>query len=57
MKTWKKRYVILLGNVLYYFKSPKDKEPLGFVPLENIEARAAPRLSIHTSVFTPRRLR
>jgi len=37
VKTWKKRYVILSGNVLYYFKSPKDKEPLGFVPLENIE--------------------
>ena len=58
MKTWKKRYVILSGNVLYYFKSPKDKEPLGFVPLENIEARASPLtpvhsyLAVHASVFT-----
>ena len=27
IKTWKKRYVIISGNVLYYFKSPKDKAP------------------------------
>ena len=40
VKTWKKRYVILSGNVLYYFKSPKDKDPAGFLPLENIEVRA-----------------
>ena len=25
IKTWKNRYVIISGNVLYYFKSPKDK--------------------------------
>ena len=36
IKTWKRRYVILSGNVLYYFKSPKDRAPLGFVPLEGI---------------------
>ena len=41
VKTWKKRYIILSGNVLYYFKSPKDKDPIGFIPLENIEVRAA----------------
>mgnify|MGYP002051746288 CR=1 FL=1 len=41
VKTWKKRYVILSGNVLYYFKSPKDKAPAGFLPLENIEVRFA----------------
>ena len=40
MKTWKRRYTILSGNVLYYFKSPKDKAPAGFLPLENIEVRA-----------------
>ena len=36
IKTWKNRYVIISGNVLYYFKSPKDKAPAGFLPLENI---------------------
>ena len=41
VKTWKRRYTILSGNVLYYFKSPKDKDPIGFIPLENIEVRAA----------------
>ena len=42
VKSWKKRYVILSGNVLYYFKSPKDKAPAGFLPLENIEVRPYP---------------
>ena len=39
-RTWKKRYTILSGNVLYYFKSPKDKAPAGFVPLESIVCNA-----------------
>ena len=39
IKTWKNRYVIISGNVLYYFKSPKDKAPAGFLPLENIVVR------------------
>jgi len=42
MKTWKKRYTILSGNVLYYFKSPKDSSPAGFVPLEGIVVRSLP---------------
>jgi len=37
IKTWKKRYTILSGNVLYYFKTPKDISPAGFIPLENVE--------------------
>jgi len=40
IKTWRKRYTILSGNVLYYFKSPKDKAPAGFVPLEGIRCVA-----------------
>ena len=32
IKTWKKRYTILSGNVLYYFKTPKDISPAGFIP-------------------------
>ena len=43
VKTWKKRYVILSGNVMYYFKSPKDKAPAGFLPLENIQVKPDPR--------------
>ena len=39
IKTWKKRYTILSGNVLYYFKTPKDRAPAGFVALEGIEVR------------------
>ena len=42
VKTWKRRYTILSGNVLYYFKSPKDRAPAGFVPLEGIEVKAHP---------------
>jgi len=37
IKNWKKRYTILSGNVLYYFKTPKDISPAGFIPLENVE--------------------
>ena len=42
IKTWKLRYMILSGNVLYYFKSPKDREPLGMVPLEGIQVKIVP---------------
>ena len=40
IKTWRKRYTILSGNVLYYFDSPKDRAPAGFVPLEGIRCAA-----------------
>ena len=40
IKTWRKRYTILSGNVLYYFDSPKDRAPAGFVPLEGIRCEA-----------------
>ncbi len=42
VKTWKNRYVIVSGGVLYYFKSPKDREPLGMVPLEGIVVNPVP---------------
>ena len=29
----------MTDNCLYYFKSPNDKEPLGIIPLENLEVR------------------
>ena len=38
-KSWRKRWFILADNCLYYFKSPSDKEPLGIIPLENLEVR------------------
>lgn len=38
-KSWRKRWFILTDNCLYYFKSPSDKEPLGIIPLENLEVR------------------
>eukprot|EP01095_Lingulamoeba_sp_RSL-Kostka_P001006 TRINITY_DN11380_c0_g1_i1.p1 TRINITY_DN11380_c0_g1~~TRINITY_DN11380_c0_g1_i1.p1 ORF type:complete len:487 (-),score=196.72 TRINITY_DN11380_c0_g1_i1:102-1562(-) len=34
IKTWKKRYFILKGNILYYFKSQKDSEQTGQITLE-----------------------
>lgn len=39
VKTWKKRWVICSGSVLYYFETPKDNAPKGLVPLENVVAR------------------
>jgi len=38
-KSWKRRYLILSGSVLYYFKAPKAPEPLGLIPLESVHAR------------------
>eukprot|EP00965_Chrysotila_dentata_P073173 2418116-Pleurochrysis_carterae.AAC.1 len=39
VKTFKKRYVILSGSVIYYYKTAKEREPLGFIPLEDVEVR------------------
>ena len=36
-KTWRKRWFILTDNCLYYFQSPKEKEPRGIIPLVNLE--------------------
>mmetsp|Transcript_5120 Transcript_5120/g.7216 ORF Transcript_5120/g.7216 Transcript_5120/m.7216 type:complete len:938 (+) Transcript_5120:3-2816(+) len=37
IKTWKKRWFILNHNCLYYFKTPSDVEPVGIIPLENLQ--------------------
>jgi len=38
VKTWKKRWFVLTNNNLYYFRSPDDeKNPLGWIPLENLK--------------------
>lgn len=39
VKTWKKRWFVLVGNCLYYFTQPDDRDPLGIIPLENLEVR------------------
>ena len=46
VKTWKRRWFVLSNNVVYYFKQPEDKEPLGIIPLETTCAfdPAPPRL-------------
>ena len=39
IKTWKRRWFVVSDSCLYYFKSEKDKEPLGIIPLENVDVR------------------
>jgi cytohesin len=39
IKTWKKRWFVVSDGCLYYFKAPGDKEPLGIIPLENVDVR------------------
>jgi hypothetical protein len=34
--SWKRRWFILSGNSLYYFKKQDDGDPLGFFPLEGL---------------------
>jgi len=33
VKSWKKRWFILKGNLLFYLKTPEAVEPLGIIPL------------------------
>jgi len=41
VRTWKKRWVILSGSVLYYFEDAKSPEPKGLVPLEDVAVRTS----------------
>jgi hypothetical protein len=34
IKTWKKRWFVLKGDTLFYFKTPKDTDLTGSIPLE-----------------------
>ncbi|CAJ0942598.1 unnamed protein product, partial [Mesorhabditis belari] len=34
--SWKRRWFILSDSCLYYFEHPKDKEPRGIIPLQNV---------------------
>jgi hypothetical protein len=36
MKPWKSRWFVLQKNCLYYFESAVEKEPLGSIPLNNV---------------------
>lgn len=35
---WKRRYFILNGSLLYYFKKKDDVDPIGFVMLQDLVA-------------------
>ncbi|XP_048856634.1 cytohesin-2-like [Brienomyrus brachyistius] len=39
VKTWKRRWFILMDNCLYYFKHTTDKKPRVIIPLENLSIR------------------
>jgi len=39
VKNWKRRWFVLKDNRMYYYKSPKDGNPLGFIPLERCAMR------------------
>ncbi|KAL1507822.1 hypothetical protein AB1Y20_007430 [Prymnesium parvum] len=41
VQTWKRRWVILSGSVLYYFEDVKNPEPKGLVPLEDVTVRSS----------------
>eukprot|EP01104_Vermistella_antarctica_P016779 TRINITY_DN5792_c0_g1_i1.p1 TRINITY_DN5792_c0_g1~~TRINITY_DN5792_c0_g1_i1.p1 ORF type:complete len:1154 (-),score=203.22 TRINITY_DN5792_c0_g1_i1:37-3498(-) len=36
VKSWKRRWFVLKFGQLYYCKSPRDMNPTGYIPLENI---------------------
>ncbi|KNC53966.1 cytohesin-4 [Thecamonas trahens ATCC 50062] len=37
--TWRRRYFVLTGHCLYYFKSEEDPAPKGILPLESLALR------------------
>ena len=39
--TWKRRWVILSGSVLYYFEDAKSPVPKGLVPLEDVTVQTS----------------
>jgi len=39
IKTWKKRWFVLSGFNLLYFKDPTDPDPCGIIPLESLEVK------------------
>jgi len=53
IKTWKRRWFILSDNCLYYFKSPKDSEPCGIIPLENLLVEEIPGKGKYMFSLTP----
>jgi len=50
IKTWKKRWLIIKNNCLYYFKKDDDKDPCGIIPLENLLVRSVEAKG-HKNVF------
>lgn len=42
VKTWKKRFHILVQNYLFYYGSVKDKEPKGFIRVDDCIVEALP---------------
>jgi len=38
-KTWKRRWFVLNDSCLYYFQSTAENNPLGIIPLENVDVR------------------
>ena len=41
--SFKKRWFVLKGNLLFYFKAPTDKEPIGLIILGKRGVRASER--------------
>ncbi|MDP2434825.1 MAG: Sec7 domain-containing protein, partial [archaeon] len=56
VKTWKRRWFVLSANCVYYFKFPEDKEPLGIIPLENLDVRPVNVKKCEFEIFSPQKL-
>lgn len=55
-KNWKKRWCIITGNCLYYFKEEKktnDEVPLGIVPLEALAVRTLSKPKFAFEIYNP----
>jgi hypothetical protein len=48
-KNWRRRYMVLTHDVLWYFKDPKDGEATGMIPLSGLMLRDGESLSLSTT--------
>eukprot|EP00767_Chilomastix_cuspidata_P001911 gnl/Chilomastix_cuspidata/2034.p1 GENE.gnl/Chilomastix_cuspidata/2034~~gnl/Chilomastix_cuspidata/2034.p1 ORF type:complete len:2431 (+),score=324.95 gnl/Chilomastix_cuspidata/2034:3598-10890(+) len=50
--SWKKRWIVIYGNTLYFYKTPVDSKPRGFIILDRCMAVSAVKFSHEPHTFS-----
>jgi len=54
MRGWNRRFFVITGNCLYYFKNQEDKDPGGIIPLEDLSVREVDLAGVFELDTTPK---